>query len=640
MSSIDKYVVTEAKKYDSRVQVENSNGYITGRINGEVVFRIQDRYGYLNDSEEAKIRSAMTNYQNQERIRREQEERMRRLREEQRQQEIANARSSIARKEAELERAILQARQRSEAPQITYNRQVLNGFNLGKLDARIAEARRAYTASFSENERKYENAKANLARIKSTIASCATAEEARRRQSDISRIQCNFSLDSSAISEINKLKNEVSTIESSARTITSMLAKLKNTPHDDNIGSKITRIVNSISSYDITSAEDVKGILQRIESALVDIKVSEAGKISADMEKSLNAIDAAIAESKQLQIQIEQATYEVKSFEQEIEKEREEIRNLIAELRTAEYTTCTEEVFARMESFLEESNGATEEHTLELAQKHRELCTRVLTEDETYHLAYEIYKKAMERLSERMGGPVIEEQVFDIRNGKQGVLNQLQRLCDIETKLDLQAAKATADLHISVAHDVMTKMGYSLVKSNVDAEVINVSYYTKKGWDGVVMQIIATEHGVERKLIGVSINGQRTSPEQIKKIAEELEKEREPINFLHSMNENKMMNCKIRANGDVTTSTENVIEYIQNDVTLDLSGNEMVKVGEQNMTEWERFKNITQTGDAKIQETFVKATNDCKSSDSFAIQYDNKAKKNTVSNTTNRYQSR
>ena len=59
MSSIDKYVANEARKYDPSVKVSKIAGRIIGKIDGRVVFNIADRYGYLNASEEAKIREGI-----------------------------------------------------------------------------------------------------------------------------------------------------------------------------------------------------------------------------------------------------------------------------------------------------------------------------------------------------------------------------------------------------------------------------------------------------------------------------------------------------------------------------------------------------------------------------------------------------
>ena len=62
MSSIDKYVVGEARRYNPNVSVSTYNGRIVGSVNGTVVFDIADRYGYLSDSERSIIRNAMHEY--------------------------------------------------------------------------------------------------------------------------------------------------------------------------------------------------------------------------------------------------------------------------------------------------------------------------------------------------------------------------------------------------------------------------------------------------------------------------------------------------------------------------------------------------------------------------------------------------
>lgn len=637
MSSIDKDVISEARKYNSRVRVSNENGYITGTIDGTVVFRIADRYGYINDSERAKIQTAMQEYERLERQRREQEERHRILMEQQRKQEIDSIKASIDRKLKKLEGAMNQARINSEAPQITYNKQLLNGFNVSKLEARIAEARQAYKDSYKMIEDNYNSAKASLEKIKNTISN-STLEVARSKGTEIARIQCNFSVGAEAISNITKLKNEIAIIESSARTINAMLAKLKNVQHSNETEFKIQRILNSVQRYDITSTEDIKELLSKIEEALNDVKIAEACKVSQEIENSLNAINEVILKSRELKIQVQEATYEIRSFESEIQKECEEIKNSIEELMSAEYTTCKEEVFARLEDFLERANGASDDQTLREAQEYRELCTRILTEDETYHLAYEIYKNAIERLSLIPECDLLDEQEFDVKNGKTGVLNQLQRLFEKELQVELANSKAVANLHLSMSNDIMEEMGYSLVTCDTSNELVKVAYYTKKGWDGVVMQIIATESGVKRKLIGVSRNGQRTDPQQILKIAQENENECEPVKFLQMFNQNSITECSIREEGDISSFTDNVVDFIENDSVLDLSEDKIVNVDGKNMTEWEKFNNITQTGSAKNQSIYIKADDDYKRANGAIAQFNDNIKKITTSKTRKRYQ--
>jgi len=63
MSSIDKYILSEAKRYNPNVEIEKSRGFIKGKLNGTVLFKIADRYGYINSAESEQIREAMRGYE-------------------------------------------------------------------------------------------------------------------------------------------------------------------------------------------------------------------------------------------------------------------------------------------------------------------------------------------------------------------------------------------------------------------------------------------------------------------------------------------------------------------------------------------------------------------------------------------------
>ena len=642
MSSIDKYVVSEAKKYNSNVQVVNRDGYITGTLNGTVVFRIADRHGFLNDSERNKIRETMQSYERRERERREQEERLRLMREEQRKKAVKAAMASIESKINELNRSRADAMSnRNNVPQITYSKELLGGFNVSALENRINAVKNAYTSAYNEVDRSYANAKATLDRLKSSVTNSTSLEVAQNKQAEALRVRCSFAVDSSAMSNIVKLRNEIMVIENSARSVNAMLTRLKSATKGE-MELEVTRLLNSTREYDITSAEAIKSLVERVEQQLIQIKANQAGKISSELQESLNAIDAAINESRTLQLQIQEATYEIKSFEEEIKAEQSNIRAAIDAMRAAEYTTCSEEEFARLESFLMESNGATDEEALKEARRYSELCTSYAAEDERFHLQYEVYKKAIQRMSQLPGCNILDELTFDVKNGVEGATNQLARLCEKELEWELANAKATTELHLAMADDIMTEMGYSLVVCDrgEESDMASVSYYTKKGWDGVVMQIVATENGLERKLIGVSKDGQRTEPQRIIEIAQRMEQEKEPLVFLQKLDENKITRCRIRKAGDVTTATENVLEYIENDVVLDFSTERIIEVDGRMMTAWEWFNQVTNPEKVEKANTYKKLDSSCKGDAEYICAVRESARSQIVTRTKQRHQAR
>ena len=76
MSSIDKYVRTEARKYNPDVEVEHVMGRLIGKVNGKTVFNIADRHGFLNEDERSIIRESMNRFE-AERLEKERIERLR-----------------------------------------------------------------------------------------------------------------------------------------------------------------------------------------------------------------------------------------------------------------------------------------------------------------------------------------------------------------------------------------------------------------------------------------------------------------------------------------------------------------------------------------------------------------------------------
>ena len=80
MSSIDKGVEQVVNRMGRNVKVEKRGNTIYGVMNGEVIFSLADRYGYINSSEEAIIRDGIRRYDMEEKQRRERAEAERRAR--------------------------------------------------------------------------------------------------------------------------------------------------------------------------------------------------------------------------------------------------------------------------------------------------------------------------------------------------------------------------------------------------------------------------------------------------------------------------------------------------------------------------------------------------------------------------------
>ena len=82
MSSIDKGVEQVVNQLGRNVRVERRGNNIVGIMDGEVIFSMPDRWGYINESEKDIIRRGIENHEQAQRRRQEEAAAERRAREE------------------------------------------------------------------------------------------------------------------------------------------------------------------------------------------------------------------------------------------------------------------------------------------------------------------------------------------------------------------------------------------------------------------------------------------------------------------------------------------------------------------------------------------------------------------------------
>ena len=278
MSSIDKDCITHAQRIDSRVRVTNSGGRIIGRINGQVVFNIADRYGYANDSEKREIERGVRAYladeaeerrrrreeeerrrrEEEERRRREEEERRRRL-EAERQAAIASNRVGIQNKINEVNRFFSNISTPARS-NVQPNKEILELFDVSEF---ISSAESEINKINSDATRDIQNKKESVLRLLNSnlnsLPNVPNAEEANnigRRSNNVS-----YSFDPSEYNkrsnQLNKQLNE--TIQACNRVYEQVMAFDRK--YNNSTSKALIQRVNNIK---IRSTKDLKKVLDMI----------------------------------------------------------------------------------------------------------------------------------------------------------------------------------------------------------------------------------------------------------------------------------------------------------------------------------------------------------------------------------------
>lgn len=532
MSSIDKYVEEHAKNIDRRVRVTNSGGRIVGRINGQKVFDIPDRYGYLNDNERGIIQRAMATYLNEERHQREEEERRRREEEErrrreeeerrrrleeQRQRSIASARTVIEAKKKEVEN--FYSHLTTGIPALNgVDKEITDSFDISGI---IANANNQLSNLQKDALKEIEGKKnAALATLNSSLKSLpnvADAASADRLASQASSLHPSFN-SSEYTERASKVQEKLnSTIQAATKVLRQLLDfdKKYNSPTSKSL-------LQRVKNIKISSTKELQEVVNLIQTTIGAI---EEEKEKAEFQKvlqELNKENAGLMEVHLLADVNTGHTYEIPKFTEEINEVKTTITAIRESLLTAEYSTISTELMSEVENYLSEFKEGEENFA-----KGQDLLNKLETtrmQDARLEPAYTAFKRAREDAISK--GCDIDFD-FDPDNPDA----QLDEIADRVVAIEIEQANELMWERGTSTQALMDGLGYEMLGIK-EHEGMLVYIYARQDLKGVVMQVTVTEEGVRRKLIGVKEGDKETSNEQIKQMAQLLEQQEEPMQFM------------------------------------------------------------------------------------------------------------
>ena len=539
MSSIDKYVEEAAKNVDSRVKVTNSGGRIIGRINGQVVFNIADRYGYLHDDEKQTVQNGVRRYlrqeqnaeeerrrreeeerrrrEEEERRRREEEERRRRL-EEQRQAAMAAARRAVENKRQEVERYFGNI-QNPVGSSKNLDPELASMFDMnGVVSAAsndVATLRSSFDKKLSEAKR------AALARVE---------DEARRINANMSTESANQvvasvggvhpSFDPKPFTDrFNELNEGVNQIIAAARAMMQQLRAFDAQFHNEVSASLLQRVKN----IKIRNTADFAQIVEMVQQTTQTMQETAA---RAELERSVQAFMNASGKLSGLSISCDvELGHELErpSFAPQIAEKKQRILQMRNDLLHAEYTTLETATSNDIIAFYESEEDS--EETLRACDRILDTLQKVAIEDQRLEVKYEAFQRSVAEARSR-GIPC--DQPFDTRD-PDGQRDQIDEQIFVQ---ELEAAKEEMWSRNFTTDAIMQELGYELISVEEVGGVMVSNTYAKKGMEGAVMQVLVTKDGVHRRLVGIKTQGQESSVETVKEAGRMLERENEPARFL------------------------------------------------------------------------------------------------------------
>lgn len=595
MSSIDKGVEQVVNQLGRNVRVERRGNNIVGIMDGEVIFSMPDRWGYINESEKDIIRRGIENHEQAQRRRQEEAAAERRAREEaiRRAQEEAERR----RIEAERQQAVRYAR-----AQIEERRNEVNGMLAGRTNAlnAVKESARtrknaiaaaaaicrtldlsALTAESAEMEkqgrefweREQASVRATLAeldRISASLPSGASKEAAEEATKQCGKVKMPAATPSSSEYESRRFLERVEAVHRALSEMAPVIAQLERHAAGNGKFSMIAKeALSHIKGYRVATAADVHTLAETLEDRLTEIVTAmEADASHAEAEK-LAEMQGSLSALRRISEITAESHYTVIDHREEIVEQAARAAESFRALREAEYTSASvtrlEEVRVRLEEIL--TGDAAGESVLRECESLVAEAAEWQDKDRRLAPAYEEYRALVDQLLE-YGASAEDIAAFDpvgYTEQKQELLAAIRH----ERRAFERSQLVISDMH---ARNVMEEMGYELFSTVGDAQgFVREALYTRPGYNGVLWQIITCADGsVKRRIIGVNQGETQTDPAYILEVAEEMEATHDPEEFLRAFGE--ASGSQLAVTAAVDHDSEDAVEAIYRNGYHYLSG--------------------------------------------------------------------
>lgn len=567
MSSIDKYVEDTARSYDSRIRVTNNFGRIVGKINGEVIFNISDRYGFLNDSERQTIYSQIELYhekENEERKIREEEERRRK--EEERQRELANLENEINNKLQTININIqnlknIYQEKRTTAIQMNDNveeiKNILPLANTEGLTTKNANLLANLENKYLSSNNELINIKLSIQDIQKSFNKNSSIDDLLKAKEQLTKINLNpknYDLKT----EIEITKKEINETKQNALSLARII-KDSSIITDEFVKSQIYQEINNINIID---HKKITMALNSIQNRIETHKISLVRKENGEKIKKFNNLEALIKATKDL---IEFNVNDTYSLNNKTEQNHKFASNAMEKLlklnqipfkvTNMDLTKIQTELYKKM---LNPSDVEDDQKWLKDLMNNLDV---ELDKASIYQNQYEEFSKLKEELKQ-YGINEIEE--FNCENS----LAQLQSL---ESKIINQMEEAEQGNLYETYFKIIESMqdtNYEVFKTDNDQYSIEV-YFINKKYPGVLTRFIIDNNGsFRRSIVGLKIGQYATETNKILEIAQEMENDVEQ--FLTSYEGLTQKQANITES--VLFDDENSIEKIYENGYFELTG--------------------------------------------------------------------
>lgn len=525
MSSIDKGVVDVARRCDSRIKVVNDGSTITGSIDGQVIFRLRDRYGYINDEERRQIFSAFSEYK------REQESRAHRLEEERKQvlREVQAAREEALRRLESSYRSAETAYESAKKGVRIDKLSDLSGYDLSAYRMRGEEIEREIQEKGREIGTEYERKKRSISAV--SVPADASLEECERMMSRFAAMDTTVRGGKIPTDKLARHNADAASLRAALSELETLKGKLASLKGEDLL---IEDIERTIAETPIASLSDAEALARKLESSVKSLSAliyKRRGDALASKVEELTGVLTSLTALRRRFSSV--GEYRAADFSAQVEETAARVLEEFAGLASKEYTSCSSAELAAGISEAQEAliGGAGDEETLKRLKRFDDMAAAYEAEDRRLEPAYRKFAALKREILSR-GGEC--EERFQPR--ADGGYEQRKRLEQALLELDLADARSATFGTASAAIAAMEEMGYVLVSSDLGSKNALAAEFrfAIPGVDGVMWQMVVSDNVMRRRLMRIKreSSGVLTSSEYVVKVAEILDREGEGEAFL------------------------------------------------------------------------------------------------------------
>lgn len=607
MSSIDKGVEKVVHEMGRNIRVERKGNTIYGYSNGEVVFTLADRYGWITKEEQDAVKRQIRSYDSR-KVRERALELERARLENLRKESINKVKSTISSKILEINQEKQKDTALIDKVNSSYNLISSKVESISKISSLLDisslknEINILKDEAFKTSQKvlsEYNALTTQINNYNRRVSDSMSTVEAERLNGEVKKLKTAVNTKFDCSFEAEKTNKELDLLIKNTKEIASFIKDLEKYSKGFGDTALVAKeSINTIKNIKISSVKDVEQIALVIESGLEAIKTTIAVEKREENLKSLLEIEGKIASCKQIRdIEVE-GTYEAIEYRLKIVNEATDVIEKFNSLSNKEFTTCSNErinaVISRATDVIKgvDANEAVYKEMKSLVTEYKEIIQKDSLEVKNYEEYLEYKNKLIEYGVDSKDIPAFNYQEY------KKVKDQLTTMITVEKRNQQRTNMYLTNIETT---KIMTEMGYELFATSGDKNGLVVeSLFTKKGYDGVVWQIVVLADGsFNRRLLGVNKGDTQTSVEYIKEVAKELDESNESIEFLKRFNESTGSNVLVNK----------AVEYNSKEVENEIMKNGYHYLKGEALNNYnQRVKDEANTATAKKQGFNVKAT--------------------------------